>query len=182
MIYITSDFHFNHNRDFIYEKRGFSSVEEMNEILLKNFNNTVSPDDEVYVLGDLMLGGPNNEAIKYVRRLYGQIHVIKGNHDTETRIELYKECPNIVDVQNAGYLKYNGYLFYLSHYPTITSEPTYEKKLKSRLLCLFGHTHSQDRFYNENPYMYNVAVDAHECKPVSIDEILTEIQQKEKTK
>ena len=180
MIYLTSDFHFNHNKEFIYKSRGFESIDEMNEVLVENFNKTVSSNDVAYILGDLMLGGPKNTAIDYIKKLSCGLYIIKGNHDTDTRIKLYQECWNVIDVQNAEYLKYNGYHFYLSHYPTITSEPTYEKKLKSRLICLFGHTHSSDKFYNENPYMYNVAVDAHACKPVSIEDILNDILLKEK--
>ena len=53
MIYITSDFHLNHDKPFIYATRGYSSVEEMNKDLITKFNNTVTDEDEVYILGDL---------------------------------------------------------------------------------------------------------------------------------
>ena len=36
MIYFTSDWHFCHNKPFIYESRGFKSIEEMNEIIIEN--------------------------------------------------------------------------------------------------------------------------------------------------
>ena len=38
MIYLTSDLHLNHNRGFIYEPRGFHSVEEMNEAIIDLWN------------------------------------------------------------------------------------------------------------------------------------------------
>ena len=45
MIYITSDLHLNHQREFIYAARGYSSIEEMNKDLITKFNNTVTDDD-----------------------------------------------------------------------------------------------------------------------------------------
>ena len=54
-IFVTSDLHFCHDRDFLYEPRGFKSVHEMNEAIVKNWNSIIQPEDDVYVLGDLML-------------------------------------------------------------------------------------------------------------------------------
>ena len=42
MIYLTSDLHFNHDREFIYKPRACESVHEMNGILITNFNEIVS--------------------------------------------------------------------------------------------------------------------------------------------
>ena len=68
MIYFTSDLHFCHSRSFIYEPRGFSSVYEMNNTIVKNFNEVISWTDDLYILGDLMLND-NIEGMKLVRRL-----------------------------------------------------------------------------------------------------------------
>ena len=51
MIYFISDTHFNHDREFVYGPRGFKSVKEMNETLIKNWNETVTNEDDIYVLG-----------------------------------------------------------------------------------------------------------------------------------
>ena len=55
MIYFTSDWHFCHNKPFIYESRGFKSIEEMNEIIIENHNRVVKEEDIIYCLGDCML-------------------------------------------------------------------------------------------------------------------------------
>ena len=68
-IWLTSDFHFGHDREFVWKARGYSSVEEMNEIQIEKFNSLVQSDDTVYILGDLMLGN-NDEGIKCLKRLY----------------------------------------------------------------------------------------------------------------
>lgn len=180
MIWLTSDLHLFHNQSFIYEPRGFLSVEEMNAAIEANWNETVCNDDEVYIMGDLMVGGKgvSNEAgMEIVRRLKGKKHIILGNHDTKARIALYEKEENIVDVQYATLFCYKGYSFYLSHYPSITTNLQHET-LKQGIINLFGHTHSKERFYNDVPFMYNVSLDAHDNRPVSIDDALEEIKGK----
>ena len=54
MIYFTSDLHLGHAAVIGLSHRPFSDVEEMNETLIKNWNKTVMPDDDVYILGDLI--------------------------------------------------------------------------------------------------------------------------------
>ena len=54
-IFLTSDLHFGHNKEFIYKVRGFNSIEEMNEAIIERWNSVVNNDDDVYVLGDFIL-------------------------------------------------------------------------------------------------------------------------------
>ena len=67
-IWFSSDLHLFHDRAFIYEPRGFSSVEEMNEVLLENFNKEISDSDQIYLLGDLMLGN-TEEGLKLLKSI-----------------------------------------------------------------------------------------------------------------
>lgn len=175
-IYFTSDLHLYHDRAFVYEPRGFNNIYDMNDAIVKNWNSIVTEEDEVYILGDLMLND-NDNAIKLVKQLNGKIHIILGNHDTVTRTNLYRECHNVIDVSYATVIKYKGYHFYLSHYPTMTGNLEKES-LKQCMCCLFGHTHSKDKFYNDIPFMYNVAADAHNCTPVNIDTIIEDMKAK----
>ena len=50
-IWVTSDLHIGHNKEFVYKERGFQSIEEHDSALLSNWNELVSSDDVVYVLG-----------------------------------------------------------------------------------------------------------------------------------
>lgn len=178
-IFFTSDLHFGHNREFIWKERGFSSMDEMNETIVERWNNTVSSDDDVYVVGDLMLGGSeyHEKGLELIKRLNGNIHIIAGNHDTDKRIELYKTLPNVVSVLHAERLKWNGYHFWLSHFPADTSNLEKES-LKQVTINISGHTHSKHKFHKDIPYIYNVAVDAHNCTPVTVDEVITDIKEK----
>ena len=174
-IWLVSDTHFGHQREFIYGPRGFDSIWEHDKQIIKNWNKLISWDDEVYHLGDVMLGD-NSYGLSCLKQLSGQIHIIRGNHDTDARLELYKDCWNVVEICEGKFLKYNGQSFYLNHFPTLTSNLEKEPNIKSHIINLFGHTHQKSKFYQDIPYMYCVGLDAHECKPICIDDIIEDIK------
>ena len=176
-IWLTSDWHFGHDREFIWGPRGFKSMEEMNETIIENHNMLVSPEDDVYVLGDLMLGD-YEVGKKCVERLNGKIHVVRGNHDTDKRWnEIYPTIENLELLDWAAMLRYKKYHFLLSHFPTNTANIEAES-LKQCTLNLFGHTHSKDKFREDIPFYYNVALDAHNSCPVLLDVIIDEMKEK----
>ena len=72
-IFVTSDLHFGHDREFVWKVRGYNSVEDMNEQQITKWNSVVGIDDDVYVLGDLMLGN-NTAGLACLARLNGHIH------------------------------------------------------------------------------------------------------------
>ena len=147
MVYFSSDLHFNHNKPFIYEARGFNDIYEMNRTIINHFHEIVTPEDDLYLLGDIMLG-PLEEGIKLYHQLPGKIHLIWGNHDTFNRQEALLQAWNTEDVIGyATVIKAYQYHFYLSHFPTCTTNfDDYEKPLKQRTLCIAGHTHSKELF------------------------------------
>lgn len=181
-IWLTSDWHFFHNRDFIYQARGFDNIEDMNDAIIRKYNEKVNIGDIVYVLGDLCLGGASIEVLNkvkgFISLLKGDIYIIRGNHDTDNRIKMYQSCWNVHNILYADQIKYKGYHFYLSHYPAITNNLDEDKSLKQRVINLYGHTHQIDPFYSENFLMYNVGVDAHNCYPVNIEQIIMELKNK----
>lgn len=159
-IYLISDLHFNHDKDFIWKARGYNSIEEMNDSLVRSFNEVVSENDIVYILGDLMMGKLDDE--KWLPQLNGEIHYIIGNHDTTKRKEYYESLGFICEGY-ATIIKYKKHSFYLSHYPTLVQNST-----DDRIHNIHGHTHSTN--FREYNLSFNVAVDAIK-KPISIEEI-----------
>lgn len=180
MIYVTSDLHFGHDKEFIYGPRGFKSVQENDETIIEHWNSVVKPEDKVYILGDLMLND-NAHGIECLKQLNGEKSFIRGNHDTKARLKLYmdEQGADIGYIGDACFLDYKGYHFYMSHFPTITGNLD-DKGLKHMTLNLFGHTHQKENFYEDRPYMYHVGVDSHDCYPVSLDQIIEDIKQKAK--
>lgn len=176
MFYFISDLHFGHDKDFVFKARGFNTVEEMNEKILENINSRVDKDDTLFILGDIYLN--SDEGAEYFKRINCKnIHIILGNHDTNNKVAKLFGAGKITDVGYADVIKWGKYSFYLSHYPTITAKES--KHLSTSLINLFGHTHQTEKFYITEsgdiiPWMYNVGCDAHNCMPVSIEEIITD--------
>ena len=150
----------------------------MNEAYIERWNSVVSEEDNVYVLGDLMLG-KNDIGIECINRLNGRIHIACGNHDTNTRRVLYLEQPNIWSLEWAFMLPYKKYHFFMTHFPCMTGNLEKES-LKQMTLNLYGHTHQKTNFYEDRPYMYHVGVDSHDGYPVLLDDIIQEMKDKVK--
>lgn len=175
-IFFTSDTHFCHSKPFLYEPRGFKNAEENCQEIVKRWNSIITDEDEVYLLGDIMLED-NERATEYFSQLKGNIHIILGNHDSQNRQELYETFSNVVDIKYADVIKIKKQHYYLSHYPTFCSNYD-DKPYHNHLINLYGHTHQQTNFFNDNPFMYHVGLDSHNCYPISIDEIDKDIHTK----
>ena len=177
-IWLTSDWHFCHDREFIWGSRGFKSVDEMENAIVTRHNKLVDVNDEVYMLGDAMLND-NEMGIWLIKQLKGHIHIICGNHDTDARRALYESCHNVVEVVDAKKLEYNGYHFFLSHYPCLCANYDDRRSLKKQCISLCGHTHTKDRFADwDKGRIYHVELDAFNCYPVSIEEIIMDCEEK----
>ena len=150
----------------------------MNEKIIENWNAIIKPEDDVYILGDIVLSDTDS-GIAALKQLKGQIHIIRGNHDSEARLKLYADCWNVIEVCDAKFLKIGKQSFFLSHYPCLTSNHDDNKPLNRRIVNLCGHTHCQDRWHDfDKGLIYHVELDAHGNKPVSADTILNEIKEK----
>lgn len=168
--------HFNHDREFIWKARGFNSVQEMNKEIARRHNEVVAPDDDVYILGDCCLGPDLDANRELISSMNGRKYFVIGNHDTDKRVEMYKELGTVLGY--AWMLKYRKYSLYLSHYPTGTTNLDEDPRLRAHVLNLYAHTHQKDNFRNDIPYFYHVGVDSHNCYPVLLDDVLEEMKQK----
>lgn len=177
-IFFTSDLHFCHDREFLYKPRGFDNINQHDQTIIDNWNDIVDDNDLVYVLGDLMLND-NILGCEYFNSLKGYKHIILGNHDTDTRINLYSDIKKVIGIDYATIIKYGKFKFYLSHYPTITSNVD-EAHLSQHLFNLYGHTHQKTNFWNDIPWIYHVGLDSHNCTPVHIDQIIEDCKAKYK--
>ena len=167
-IWLTSDTHFCHDKEFIYKARGFNSVEDMRIAIIQNWNCIVKPDDIVYHLGDVALVNIDF-AIDTLKLLNGKIRLAIGNHDTPNRIARYKALGLFDDIQFGYEIKYHKKRLLLTHYPQLTGNLD-----GSKTYSIHGHTHSTSAFC-EYDLMYNVGCDAHNCSLVALDDMIAEI-------
>jgi len=95
-LFFVSDTHFCHNKDFIWKKRGFTSVEEHDQTIISRWNSLVSHQDNIIHLGDFLVGGGTNargKSIEIIHKLNGKIHFLWGNHNSGVK-DIYKELVN----------------------------------------------------------------------------------------
>lgn len=69
---------FTHPDDPEVKLRPWSDPDEMDEEMIRRWNDTVRPSDKVYHLGDVVI---NRKALKTLSRLNGDKVLIRGNHD-----------------------------------------------------------------------------------------------------
>lgn len=172
-IWITSDTHLGHDRDFIWKPRGFNSVDEMNNEIVKRWNEKVQPEDIIYHLGDIMLGD-NEVGESLLKQLNGNIRFIIGNHDTNSRIKIYEKYGEILGY--ATVIKYKKQTFYLSHYPTLTAN--FDDIGKGTVMAnLCGHSHTLNKFSDMNKgVIYHCEMEAHNCYPILLDNVIADIK------
>ncbi len=118
MIYFTSDQHFNHKNIIKYENRPFSSVGEMNEAMINNWNSVVTSKDTVYTLGDFAFVNKRHELENIVKKLNGHVHWIRGNHDKIKNVKGFAWEGSYQEISyDDGSGGEGAWKFILSHYP-----------------------------------------------------------------
>lgn len=179
--FFTSDTHFGHENIIKFCKRPFSSVEEMNEALVENWNKVVSDTDTVFHLGDFAFGG-SSVWNGILSRLKGQIYLVIGNHDVKGIRQGY--INRFIGVSPQMQIQIEKRSIYLNHYPFLCYGGSYRKP-EDAVWQLFGHVHSGpecsgldcSRLTNLFPYQYDVGVDNNNYKPISYREVEQKIKE-----
>ena len=168
MIYFTSDLHFRHANIIPICGRPFESIREMDETLIKNWNNIVKPEDEVYILGDFTMSKDPKVVDEILEQLNGKKYLIIGNHDQFTKRYTGNSFEFIAPYYE---LRHEGQLFCLCHYPIAEWNGYYRGAYN-----LHGHQHNHKEYNDGNIEIglkrYDVGVDANDFKPISINQIV----------
>lgn len=165
LIYFTADQHFGHKNIIKHESRPFVGVEEMDETIIKRWNEVVTEKDTVYILGDVTFSKKETDIANIMNKLKGKKVLIKGNHDYFAKKEwVDKYFEQVTDYLE---LNYYGTKFSLMHYPMATWDRKHAGGIH-----LHGHLHSNKLPFEIDGRILNVGVDLFDFKPVSIDEVI----------
>lgn len=167
MIYFTADYHFNHNNIIKYCNRPFSTVSEMNEVIISRYNECVNENDLVYILGDISLSRNIGQISNYIFKLKGKKILILGNHDYLKPLHYLDYC-GFESVHTNLTIETHVGKFNLIH------DPKYAK-IKVNEWFIVGHIHEKFKF-QENTI--NVGVDVWNFYPVTLDQIANIIHKK----
>jgi calcineurin-like phosphoesterase family protein len=174
-IFFISDTHFNHANVLKFCNRPFSTVEEMNEYIIKQWNDKVPSDGIVYHLGDFGFGH-NKKLLQILKQLNGEIHLIVGNHD-RNQLKNKSFANSFASCNMQRYIYIEEQPIYLNHCPFLCFDGIYRKV---KTWQLFGHVHSGPnstigldipRLDNLFPTQYDVGVDNNNFTPISFIEL-----------
>lgn len=174
-LFFTSDTRFQHKNVINFCNRPYSSVEEMNEKLIENWNSVVPKDGVVFHLGDLVFTADIGR-IKHLReQLNGTIYLIMGNHDYQNRLDR-EEVMKIFDnkVYDQVTTIVNNVHLQMTHHPIALWNRGY--------LHLYGHLHtrpnntSSERL-DPHPHRYDVGVDNNNYRPISFNELIDKMDE-----
>jgi calcineurin-like phosphoesterase family protein len=175
--YVVSDLHLHHERlctftfkdsDRLIRRHpftdsGFTDIEDHDQFIIQQWNDTVSAGDTVYVLGDVVI---NRKGLYKLDLLNGRKILVPGNHDI-FHIDDYRN--HFADVR--GYIVRNEVIF--SHIPVYSGQLEHRFKLNCH-----GHTHQNLVMMKKNgadisdPRYMNVCYEQlKDYKPISIDEV-----------
>ncbi len=177
MKYFISDTHFFHEPIIEFCHRPFKNVEEMNQKLIQNWNDTVkSPNDEVYILGDFVYQGDGEQANTVLKQLRGKKYLIKGNHEDYLNDKNFDQS-FFEWIKDYYSFEYKRRKFILFHYPILEWDDYYRDSI-----LLYGHVHNIDVDYFTRMLggnAVNVGVDMNGYRPISIDEIINIVNSRE---
>lgn len=163
--FVISDTHFSHEAcctKFLKKDgtflRPFSSAEEMNEEMVKRWNEVVSIHDTVYHLGDVVI---SKKFLPIMDRLNGKKKLIMGNHDIFGFQEYAKYFYDIV-----AYRVFTKERVILSHIPLSIDS------LERWNYNIHGHLH--DNVLADKRYI-NVSVERINFTPKNLDELFEEL-------
>lgn len=143
----------------------------MNEAIITRWNEVIKNSDTVYHLGDVMLGADLQSGLQLISKLKGDKYLAYGNHDSDIRLKAFEINHLFKNIQMGYRLTANKKILILTHYPTIVSN--YEEKIP--VYSIHGHTHSFD-ICSEIYHAYNVNMDAHNCCPINLEELIADIR------
>lgn len=142
-IFYIADLHFGHANIIKYDNRPFRTVTGMNEALIENWNNAVSKNDTVYILGDLCWD-KESKWPSLLARLNGNKVLIRGNHDPKhMKAETRKYFQDVKDYKE---IDDNGRKVILSHY----AMPFHKDDYNERTWMLYEHVHATQEYWYLN--------------------------------
>lgn len=165
MNFFTADWHLFHENIISYCSRPFKDTREMHGELIRRHNRLVGDYDNVYVLGDATLLGPDRlfKIRPIVRKMRGRKHLVLGNHDSGRAMAYldlgFESVHTSLELDDHVF----GYGLVLAHDPAWAV-------MKRHRRWLVGHAHTLFRTL-EDGRVVNVGVDVWDFNPVSSEDL-----------
>ena len=160
-VFFASDAHLDHQRDFVYAPRGFTSPDEHTRAVIQGINAVVGVDDILIYLGDFTLNSSVDRTKAYFRQIKCQnIYFIWGNHESNTH-KIYEEAlerefggpvtfeaypiswENVTFLGREAFIAVDKQTIFISHFAHLIWE-----EMQHGVWHLCGHSHSNCKQIN----------------------------------
>lgn len=169
MNYYIADMHLGHGNIIPFDGRPFRSVNEMDRVLIDNWNRKVDEDDDVYILGDFSYRS-ETEPDWYLEQLKGKKHLIQGNHDGQL-VNSASARQYLVSVDKMLHIKDGREHIVLCHFPIAEWNGFLHGSWH-----IFGHIHGNvsktSKFMKERRKALNAGCMLNGYEPVTFDELV----------
>lgn len=169
MILYTGDLHFGHSNVLKFDGRPFPGIDEMDRVLIENWNARVQPGDTVYVLGDFYYRG-EREAKWYLRQLKGHKILIIGNHDAKM-LKDQEAMKYFEDARPMMHVTDGNKQICLCHFPVAEWNGYYHGTWH-----IYGHIHNRKNevydFMRTREHALNAGCMINNYMPVPFNELL----------
>ena len=159
-LYVTGDQHFGHAAARGFYRRPFTSLAEMDAAMIAAWNDVVTPDDEVFHLGDFAVKQPPARIAALLSVLQGRKHLVVGNNDDDA----VRAAAGWISTQHYAELAIDNTRVVLCHYPFRSWHG-----MAKGAVNLHGHSHGR---LKPVPRQHDVGVDARGFAPISITSLL----------
>lgn len=175
MIYYISDLHFRDQKIFDKCNRPFTSLEEMENTIINNWNKKVNINDVVYILGDICKDD-DKSSLEIFKSLNGHKHLIVGNHD-HNLIEKIKELNIFKSIKFIDLIIDDDKKVCICHYPLMDW-----MEFNRNGVLIYGHIHNKTiangvsykqikEYYKDKP-AYNCGVDVTNFEPQTLKDLI----------
>lgn len=159
-VFFIADLHFGDEGIIRYENRPFASVEEMDGQLTARWNQTVSKEDTVFVLGDFSCYGEEKDR-ELLSALAGRKILVMGNHDRHRSSE---------DWRGLGFAECMEWPIVYRDFYILSHEPVYLNR-NMPYANLYGHVHNNPSYRTVSGQSFCVSAERIGFMPVSFEEI-----------
>ena len=159
-VYFTSDHHFGHAAARSFYGRPFSSITEMDRVMIDRWNAVVKPGDELWHLGDFAVRQSAERVASLLKMLNGRKHLVTGNNDDSA----VTKCDGWQSVQPYAEVTVDRKKLVLCHYPFRTW-----RDMGKGVINLHGHSHGR---LKSLPRQFDVGVDVWDFRPVVLADLI----------
>lgn len=163
-VFMIGDLHLSHSNIIKYCYRPFSTIEEMNETLIENWNKIVGKEDKVFMMGDFALCG-KEKIIEFGNRLKGRKTLILGNHEGAS-LKTYYE---------ASFEMISKYPILFNEFFILSHEPQYVQE-NGVYANIFAHVHTNPMYKSVSSRSFCVSAERINYTPISFEIIKKQME------